>query len=334
MRRLDIHLRDGDAYEMVIRVVKAAEPVDYIVVPLERQNRRLISVFVRDGTGQTLMDNIQSCLEREKDWRVALFAIEATAPQIEETAPKRASTRGQKALREEIYTGVAKGTKLDGDYLLFVVLSTIVAGIGLNSDGVAAVIGAMVIAPLLGPILGFALGVALGDRELLGRAGLTLTAGIALCLGTSLALSFALPINLESRELLSRAEVRLDGVALAMAAGGAAALSTARGVGSALVGVMVAAALLPPAASVGLFAGDGRWPLAGRAGLLLLLNIASLILAALIVFRFKGIRPRTWIEQKDASRAMAINAGLSVVFLVLCAALILILDLGERVSFG
>lgn len=49
---------------------------------------------------------------------------------------------------------------------------------------------------------------------------------------------------------MSRAEVRLDGLALAMAAGGAAALSLTRVEASALVGVMVAAALLPPGAAI------------------------------------------------------------------------------------
>ncbi len=333
MRRLDIHLRDGDAFETVVRVVKAANPIDYVVVPLERQDRRLISVFLRDATGQALMDNVQSALEAEKDWRVSLIAIEATAPKLDEPERETAKPRDV-ALREEIYAGVAKGAKLDRDFLVLVALSTIVAAIGLNSDSAAAVIGAMVIAPLLGPILAFSLGVALGDSDLLRKAGLSLLAGIALALALSAALSLVLLVDWDSRELVSRAEVRLDGVALAMAAGGAAALSTTKGHGAVLVGVMVAAALLPPGAAVGLFAGEGRWDLALRAGLLLALNIASLVLSALIVFRVQGVRPRTWIEQKDATRAVRVNMALSGVTLAVAIALIIVLDLGRRVTFG
>ena len=220
------------------------------------------------------------------------------------------------------------------DFIIMVVLSTIVATIGLNSDGVAAVIGAMVIAPLLGPVLGFSMGAALGDFHLLRRASLTLAAGIGTALACALVLSFFVPVDLNSHELMSRAEVRLDGLALAMAAGGAAALSLTRVEASALVGVMVAAALLPPGAAIGLFIGAGEWELALRADLLLSLNIAALILSALIVFRLRRIRPRNWIEQKNADRAVLINVGLSAFFLLVSVFLILYLDLGAKVSLG
>jgi uncharacterized membrane protein len=98
--------------------------------------------------------------------------------------------------------------------------------------------------------------------------------------------------------------------------------------------VMVAAALLPPGAALGLFAGGGEFALAMRSALLLALNVASLILSALIVFRLRKIRPRKWIEQKNATRAVWINAGLSAFFLVVAVILILLLDLGAKVQIG
>ena len=336
MRRLDIHMRDCEALDTVIRAVKAADPIDYYIVPLQQQDRKLVSVFLRDGSGQALMDNVQTTLEEERDWRVSLHAIEATAPKIEEDPEEHEGrkTRRKQALREEMYTNVARGAKLDRDFLIMVLLSTIVAAAGLNADSAAGVIGAMVIAPLLGPILGFSFGAALGDRSLLFGSGWTLIAGVALALGVSVAISFVIPVDFESRELMSRAEVRLDGMALAIAAGCAAALSMAKGQSSALVGVMVAAALLPPGAAVGLFVGSGEWVLASRAGLLLALNVASLIFAALMVFRLRKIRPRGWLDQQGADRAVAINMALSVIFLAICVALIIVLDLGSKVSIG
>lgn len=336
MRRLDLHIREGAAYETALKAIRAADPIDYIVVPLERQDRRFVSVFLRDGTRQTLVDNLQACLEDEKDWRISLVPIEATAPAIPEDKDlktKRASQR-KLALREEIYQDVQADAKLDRDFLIFVVLSTIVAAIGLHSNSVAGVIGAMVIAPLLGPILGFSLGAALGDRKLLFGGAKTLGVGVALALACAVLISFMIPVDFSSRELMSRAEVRLDGMALAIAAGAAAALSLTRGANATLVGVMVAAALLPPGAAVGLFLGSGEFALASRAGLLLSLNVASLVLSALVVFRLRGIRPRTWLEKKGADRAVAINMALSVLLLLIAIALILILDLGATVSIG
>lgn len=330
MRRLDVHLKIDQDYDTALRAIKASDPVDYVVMETEQQDRCLISVFVREGTGQSLMDNLQSVLEGRSDWRITILPIEATAPRLEEVE-KPIAKRSENAIREELLADVAEGAQLDRDFLVMVVLSTIVAAVGLNSDGVAAVIGAMVIAPLLGPILGFSMATALGDFDLLKRSSATLGAGIVLALFVSLALAWIMPLNLESRELMSRAEVRLDGLALAMAAGGAAALSLSRGISSALVGVMVAAALLPPGAAVGLFLGGGEYALASRAALLLLLNVAALVLSALIVFRLRRIRPRKWVEQKNAERAVLISASLSAAILGIAIVLILVLDLGAKV---
>lgn len=333
MRLLEVHLPADDRFDTVIRAVKAADPIDYYVQNTERKDRKLISVFIREGTGQSLIDNIQTALETCDDFRISVLPVEATAPNIEEATDQKAQKQIQ-ATREEIYSDVSTGARLDRDFVIMVVLSTIVAAIGLNSDGIAAVIGAMVIAPLLGPVLGFSMGAALGDFKLLKRASVTLASGIGIALLCAWLLSFVLQIDLQSRELMSRAEVRLDGLALAMAAGGAAALSLTRGQASALVGVMVAAALLPPGAALGLFVGTGHWTLAMRAGLLLALNVVALVLAALIVFRLRKIRPRAWIDQKNAQRAVWINAVLSILLLTIATALIIWLDLGSEVSVG
>ena len=62
--------------------------------------------------------------------------------------------------------------------------------------------------------------------------------------------------------------------------------------------------------------------------------VAALILSALIVFRLRRIRPRSWIEQKNANRAVLLNALLSGFVLIASVALILYLDLGNKVSIG
>lgn len=332
--RVDIHLpADDAAFETAMRIVKAADPIDYVVLQPEQTDRRLIQVIMRDGPVQALIDNLQSLLEERSGWRLTVADIDVTLPKLPEpkNEKKRASSQHT---REELYVQVSSDAKLNWDYLVMVALSTIVAAIGLVSDGVAAVIGAMVIAPLLGPIMGLAMGAALGEAALIRRGLLSFNAGIALAILISLALAFVMPPDFESRELMSRAQVRLDGLALAMAAGGAAALSVTRGTSSALVGVMVAAALLPPASAVGLFAGYGEGTLALRAALLLSLNVAALLLSALIVFRVRKIRPRTWIAQKHAARAVWINAILSGLFLLVCGVLIVMLELGQAVDIG
>ncbi|MEL6663482.1 MAG: TIGR00341 family protein, partial [Pseudomonadota bacterium] len=252
-------------------------------------------------------------------------------PKLEKTGDEKDALNTQ-AIREEILDDVAKGAVFDRDFAVLVGLSTVVAAVGMNSGSVAGVIGAMVIAPLLGPILAFSMGAALGDGTTLRRAAGTLVMGVVIALLCGAALSLVVPIDLQSEELTSRAEVRLDAVALALAAGGAAALSVAKGQNSGLVGVMVAAALLPPGAAMGLFLGAGEFALGARSGLLLLLNVSCLIVAALVTFRLRSIKPRTWIEQKNASIAVRINLALWAASLLVAAALIVYFDLGSKVD--
>jgi uncharacterized membrane protein len=90
------------------------------------------------------------------------------------------------------------------------------------------------------------------------------------------------------------------------------------GLSSTLVGVMVAVALLPPTATMGMLLGAGRVELAVGAMLLLAVNVVCVIVAAKIVFMTKGVRPRTWYERQKARQSSLIYGGFWVaVFVVL-----------------
>lgn len=142
----------------------------------------------------------------------------------------------------------------------------------------------------------------------------------------SAAISLLWPFDLSSPELMARTGARIDSLVLALASGAAAALSLTTGLPSVLVGVMVAVALLPPAATVGLMLGHGRVDLALGALLLLAVNVVSVNLANKLVFLAKGIRPRTWWEKEKANRAMTIYL---VVWVVTLAVLVFIIP-GRR----
>jgi uncharacterized membrane protein len=86
--------------------------------------------------------------------------------------------------------------------------------------------------------------------------------GLLIAFGLSALIGLVWPLNMESTELLSRADVNFGGMAVALALDAAAALSLVTGVSSALVGVMVAVAVLPTIAAIGLFLGVGEVSLA------------------------------------------------------------------------
>ena len=122
MRRLDIHLKAGDRFDNVLSAVKASEPVDYYILDTEQKDRRLISVFIREGVEQVLMDNVQSALEGSNGWRISILPIEATAPKLEE-ATEGKQAKSQQATREEIYSDVKTGARLDRNFIVMVIRS-------------------------------------------------------------------------------------------------------------------------------------------------------------------------------------------------------------------
>lgn len=128
--------------------------------------------------------------------------------------------------------------------------------------------------------------------------------------------------GLPHSEIASRTHAGIYDVLLAVAAGTAGALAFTKGFPTALIGVMVAVALLPPAVTAGLLVGSGRLESAVRALGLLATNVACLNLAALVTFLGQGIQPRSFWDEKKAKKA----AGRAVLFwlaLVILLALVI-----------
>ena len=295
--------------------------LDFWSIPCDQQDRCNIRLLVRPENQQQVLDSIQSIIGASENSRIIVLPVEATIPRpeaIEETEKKKISTT---RTREELYQKIVSGIQLDSTFIWMVILSTIVASIGLLADNVAVVIGAMVIAPLLGPNLALAFASALGDSTLIWQSLKTNIAGLTIALIISIVIGYFWPFDLTSNEILSRTDVGYDAVILALVAGAAAVLSLASGWSNSLVGVMVAVALLPPAATFGMMLGAAKFDLAIGASLLLAINIVSVNLSAKLAFIAKGVKPRTWIEKNKARQ----SAMVSIVFWIISLSLLLVI---------
>jgi uncharacterized hydrophobic protein (TIGR00341 family) len=280
--------------------------------------RATVKILVAMERCQALIDAIQSDIAGDSRCRIILSPVLATVPEPQpEAGGREQEEQSSTAPREELYDSVAQGAQVDSTFVLLTALSTLVAAIGLLKDNVAVVIGAMVIAPLLGPNLAFAFGVALGDRVLMLRALRANLIGLLLATGISVLAGVVLPLDLSSHELVARTSVEYGSVALALASGAAAVLSLTSGLSSALVGVMVAVALLPPAATFGFMLGAGQFQKALGAGTLLSVNLVCVNLAAQIVLVSRGIRPRTWWQKKEAQQSIVLNLAVWGILLML-----------------
>ncbi|MCB1496054.1 MAG: TIGR00341 family protein [Bauldia sp.] len=306
--------------ERIRSAAEGCEPIDLKIEEGGDDGLHTAEIVVSADNSQKVLDALQSSLEGEDGWRINVLPVEATLPRLSEEEVKRQESNRSTAAREELYEDVASGARVDENYIVLTLISAVVAAIGLNEDNVAVIIGAMVIAPLLGPNLAFSLGAALGDLTLMRRAAVTSITGVAITLALSVLVGLVVPANMESAELLRRTHVWYGDVVLAFASGVAASLSITSRLASTLVGVMVAVALMPPAVAAGFLAGGGNFASAFSALILLATNVVCLNLSSQLVFIWKGIRPRRWLERRAAKNAVRTNlVVLGVLVIVLIA---------------
>lgn len=298
-------IADVSYQDIITTIADQHEVRDCWLGPKGEDGRRMIRLILGDHKRQEVLDALQGALGNSTKAKIVVMGAEAVLPRMETNGDKNSKKEvSGSTTREELYSNIEKSARLNSTYVILVVLSTIVVAIGLLEDNVAVVIGAMVIAPLLGPNIALALATALGDTELIWKSLKTGTIGFVVALGLSILIGELWHLNFDSRELLARTDVGLDSIALALAAGAAAVLSISTGLPSVLVGVMVAVALLPPTATMGLMLGAGKIKLAVGAALLLAVNVVSVNLSAKVTFLARGIKPRTGLEKQKARQSM------------------------------
>ena len=317
-----------------LRQILVEQPVLEVRQVGLREGEVLVRILLEGEKSEAVLDLLEKKYAGQDGYRVVILPVEATLPRFEpekNTSPadaQSAEKTPERISRHELYEDISDAARFSRVYFAMVVLSAIVATIGLDHNSVAVVIGAMVIAPLLGPNMALALATTLGDLPLAKRAALTSLGGVATVAVMTAIIGALLHVDPTMSELASRTHVRLSDVALALAAGCAGALSFTTGVSATMVGVMVAAALLPPMVTFGLLLGGGQTSLAMGALSLLLANLICLNLAGVTTFLVQGIRPATWWEKERAAKATRIAISLWATLLALLVGLILLLRKG------
>ena len=170
-------------------------------------------------------------------------------------------------------------------------LSVTIAVMGLSADSSAVVIGAMLVAPLMTPVLGVAHAISHGSGRRLARAATTVLLSTLGALAIAAGLAAVLPDQPLSGEVLDRASPDGRDLLVAIAAGAAGAYTTLRqDVSSALPGVAVAVALVPPLGAAGIAFEDGARSLDLARGALLLYaaNLTAIVVSGIIVMLASG----------------------------------------------
>lgn len=195
---------------------------------------------------------------------------------------------------KELYQLLRENAATSPAFLTLMVLSTLLASIGLFANSAPVIIGAMILAPLMAPIISLSMGLVRQDSNLLTSSVKTLLIGLCLSLLFAALASFIMPMETVTAEIAARLSPSLLDLAVAVISGIAGAYAHARiEAAKSMAGVAIAVALVPPLAVTGIGLGWLDWHVAWGALLLFLTNLAGIVLAAALTFLALGFAPFT-----------------------------------------
>ncbi len=224
--------------------------------------------------------------------------------------------------RSEAYIRIRRSARPTRDFYILITLATIIAALGLIANSGAVIIGAMLVAPLMSPIVGAGLAAVLGDARFM-----RLTLG-AVLRGVLLSILMGMMVGLFymgkplTPEIMARTQPSLLDLAIALFSGlaGAYALANYTSLASALPGVSIAAALVPPLAVVGITFVTGRFQESFGALLLFITNFVAISSATAVVLLSLGFRPT--VTEKARRNLQANSARVALLLLIIIAALL------------
>jgi uncharacterized hydrophobic protein (TIGR00271 family) len=208
---------------------------------------------------------------------------------------------------DEIEEQARADVRLSWSFLAFLILATLIAGVGRYLDQPILIIGAMVVGPEFAPIAAICLGIARRRWTLLRPATITLLGGFTVAATIAwLVWASAYGIGVIDAVAATTGEatafiIKPDGwsFVIALLAGCAGVLSLTAAKSSALVGVFISITTVPAVGTIGLTLAVGAWDEAWAALTQLAINIAGMIIAGSATL---AVQQLTW-QQPQKGRA-------------------------------
>lgn len=206
---------------------------------------------------------------------------------------------------------IRSGVSFKGSQLLILVFAIFVASLGLNTDNVAVIIGAMLISPLMGPIIGMGLGIGISDYGLLQRGLKNILMAMLGSIIASAIYFLISPQYEDGSQLLARTSPSIYDVFIALFGGAAGIVSLAcKNKGQVLPGVAIATSLMPPLCTAGYGLATLQPHFFFGALYLFFTNMVFILFATWIGVKMMRFKP---VVQKDAKKARRVQTVVYVI---------------------
>lgn len=219
--------------------------------------------------------------------------------------------------KEATKEGILRDIEFRGINAWILIASIIIASIGLNTNAVALIIGAMLISPLMGPILGIGYAVATYDLATLTKSLKNLGIAVAISLITSTIYFLLSPISEIQSELLARTRPTLLDVLVAFFGGIAGIIAGSRKEKSNVIpGVAIATALMPPLCTAGFGLASGNIQFFLSAFYLFFINSVFISLATWFIVKFLEFPTVKVIDLKTTKKVHRYIALFSIITMI------------------
>lgn len=328
MKRIEISVEEDDSRK--IEEILKEQQLTYYKFSSSSELGKIdfyTTTIVDEALDQTL-DKFSSAMDmRKSDNQIIVVDVLAYVSTKLRNMQKKAAESKSRNPIELIVQPLDQYLKISRHGIIMIILSTIVVLAGLFLDNIPIIIGSMLLSPLLGPASASIVNGSLGrTKQLLRSEGV-----IFMLVGISIAISAAITFVLVhltsitlSQQIISRANPPVLEVGVALALGVAAGLALTTKLPETLVGVAIAAALLPPLGVAGIYLGLGVFHDFFNAFLLTMIYLFGLKVGGIAFLRLTGISPRMfYAKQKARSFSLISLAIFSVILVILILALLL-----------
>ncbi len=266
---------------------------------------RIMRILTDSDQTESILEILKETFDKNADFHIIVLPVEASIPRPKTEEIKKENKKTKERLSvEELYQTIIEQATISKTFFSLIILASIVAAIGVLYNNVAVIIGSMVIAPFLGSSMALSLATTLADKKLAREALITSVSGYIIAISIGIVFGLLFSIDPNATEILSRTNVNLMYIILAFASGIAGSLSFTKGISQALVGVIVAVALLPPLIVTGLLIGSMNWNQALGSFLLFSVNVVCINLSSVVTFLAQGISPQKWWEKQKAKHSV------------------------------
>jgi uncharacterized hydrophobic protein (TIGR00271 family) len=277
-------------------LIESPRTFDYLLDGQLKQSQS-VSLMIHESSlrilpGPDFQSSEESKSVRERDTiKLNHLPIDETARQlVEKQLPL--FNRAREDEYRDLFVSLRENAVISSSFIILMILSVLMALMGLYANSAPVIIGAMILAPLMAPIISLSMGLARTEPGLIRSSMLTLSIGIFIALTCAIVVSLIIPLDILTSEMQSRLSPTLLDLTVAVVSGIAGAYAHAKEeIAKSLAGVAIAVALVPPLGVIGIGIGWQDWSIARGASLLFITNLFGISLAASVTFLVMGFAP-------------------------------------------